>query len=63
MFNVKQEIMQTLYEIIQNSAIGSLSKWYKSAVLLLFSFIVFILASMLVHIINNIHNLTITFGY
>ncbi|NJB69857.1 hypothetical protein GGR42_000319 [Saonia flava] len=55
--------MDVLNEIIQNSAIGSLSKVYKSIVLLLFSTIVAVLMIMLVYVILNGSQLTFNFGY
>ncbi len=55
--------MDVIIEIIQNSAIGPLSKWYKSLVLLLFSSIVLILLTMLVILIENGSQMNISFGY
>ena len=55
--------MDVINEIIQNSAIGQMSKWYKSLVLLLFSSIVSTLFIMLVLLIKYGPYLTIKFGY
>ncbi|MEK6153794.1 hypothetical protein WIW50_11065 [Flavobacteriaceae bacterium 3-367] len=54
--------MDVINEIIRQSAIGPLSKGYKSIVLLLFSSIVTTLMIMLVVLLLNGPN-TIQFGY
>jgi hypothetical protein len=63
MFNVKREIMDVIKEIIQNSAIGSMSKLYRNLVLSVFSSIVFILLSMIIFLITNASDLTFSYGY
>ena len=55
--------MDVINEIIQKSALGSMSKLYKSLVLLVFSSIVFILLSMITFMIVNASNLTFSYGY
>ncbi|WP_281543248.1 hypothetical protein [Maribacter aestuarii] len=55
--------MDVINEIIQNSAIGPLSKFYKSMVLLLFSTIVTMLSAMLVILLTHGSHMTIHFGY
>ena len=55
--------MDVLNEIIQNSAIGNLSKGYKAMVLLLFSTIVTLLMMMLVFLIFNGSQMTFDYGY
>lgn len=60
---LKKEIMDVINEIISQSAIGALSKWYKSAILLVFSSIVVILFTMLVVLIANASQFTANFSY
>ncbi len=48
MFNAKKNAMDVINEIIRQSAIGPLSRWYKNLVLSLFSSIVFTCLMMLV---------------
>jgi lipopolysaccharide/colanic/teichoic acid biosynthesis glycosyltransferase len=55
--------MHIINEIIRQSAIGPLSKWYQSAILLVFSSIVVILFTMLVVLIANASQLTTNFSY
>ncbi|MEO0528523.1 MAG: hypothetical protein AAFZ89_14925 [Bacteroidota bacterium] len=55
--------MDVINEIIQQSAIGPLSKWYKSLVLLLFSTIVTVLMAMLVILLKYGSQMSIQFGY
>jgi len=55
--------MDTIKEIIQISAIGNLSKWYKAFVLLLFSIIFVMLLIMLGVLLINGSNNNISFGY
>lgn len=55
--------MEVLNEIINESPIGSLSKWSKSLVLSLFSSIVLTLFTMLVVMIVNAENISVSFGY
>ncbi len=55
--------MDVINEIIQNSALGLLSKWYKSIVLLLFSAIVSVLLTMLIILVVNGPDMIIRFGY
>ncbi|MGB5820569.1 MAG: hypothetical protein WBG90_13885 [Saonia sp.] len=55
--------MDVINEIISQSAIGSLSKWYKSLVLLLFSSIVTVLMTMLVILLKYGSQMSIQFGY
>ncbi len=55
--------MDVINEIIQNSAIGPLSKWYKSLVLLLFSSIVTTLFVMMVLLLKYGPYINIQFGY
>lgn len=55
--------MDVIKEIIQNSAIGPLSKLYKSMVLLLFSTIVTMLGAMLIVLLKYGPQMTIHFGY
>lgn len=55
--------MDVINEIIRQSAIGPLSKGYKSLVLLLFSSIVTVLMIMLVLLIKNGPHMNIQFGY
>jgi len=55
--------MDVINEIIQNSAIGPLSKGYKSFVLLLFSTIVSVLFTMLVVLLKYGPYMSIKFGY
>ncbi|WP_411030787.1 hypothetical protein [Spongiimicrobium sp. 3-5] len=55
--------MDVINEIIRQSAIGPLSKWYKSLVLLLFSSIVTTLMTMLILLIKNGSHMSIQFGY
>jgi len=59
----RKKIMDVINEIIQNSAIGPLSRTYKNLVLLLFSTIVSILFTMLVVLLTYGPQLTIQFGY
>ncbi|MBT8315034.1 MAG: hypothetical protein KJP26_11295 [Maribacter sp.] len=55
--------MDVINEIIQNSAIGPLSRTYKSFVLLLFSTIVSLLFVMLIVLLTYGPYMTIQFGY
>lgn len=55
--------MELINEIIRDSAIGDASRLYKSLVLLLFATIVFILMAMLVLLLVNGSQTTISFGY
>lgn len=55
--------MEVLNEIINESPIGSLSKWSKSIVLSLFSSIVVTLFTMLIVMIANAENISVSFGY
>jgi len=55
--------MDVINEIIQNSAIGPLSKSYKSFVLLLFSSIVSVLITMFIVLLINGPYMSIQFGY
>ena len=55
--------MDVINEIIRQSAIGPLSKAYKSLVLSIFSSIVLILLAMLLAILLNAPHLNITYGY
>ena len=55
--------MDVLNKIIQESPIGSLSKWSKSIVLSVFSSIVLTLFTMLVVMIMNAPDLHFSFGY
>lgn len=55
--------MDVIYEIIQSSAIGPLSKGYKSLVLSIFTSIVITLFVMLVLLLKNGANMHIHFGY
>ncbi len=55
--------MDVINEIIQHSAIGPLSKIYKSMVLLLFTFIVSMLTAMLIVLLTYGSHFTIQFGY
>lgn len=55
--------MDVINEIIQNSAIGTLSKVYKSMILLLFSTIVTMLGIMMVVLLKYGSHMTIQFGY
>ncbi len=55
--------MHIINEIIRQSAIGTLSKWYQSAILLVFSSIVTILFTMLVVLLANASQLTTNFSY
>lgn len=59
----KKKIMDVINEIIQNSAIGPLSKWYKSLVLLVFSSIVTTLFVMMVILLRYGPYMNIQFGY
>jgi len=63
-FNAKKrEIMDVINQIISQSAIGTLSNWYKSVVLLVFSSIVVTLFTMLVILLANASHLTTNFSY
>ena len=55
--------MDVINQIIRESAIGPLSKWYKSFVLLLFTSIVLMALFTLVLLIKNGPHMTITYGY
>jgi len=55
--------MLIINEIIRQSAIGSLSRWYKSVVLLVFSTIVVALFTMLVILLANSSQLTTNYSY
>lgn len=55
--------MDVINEIIKKSAIGPLSNWFKSLVLLLFSSIVVTLLGMLVLLLIHGPQLHISFGY
>jgi hypothetical protein len=55
--------MDVINEIIRQSAIGPLSKGYRSLVLSIFSSIVLILFAMLLAILLNAPQLNITYGY
>lgn len=55
--------MDVINEIIQKSAVGSMSKLYRNLVLLVFSSIVFILVSMMIFMISNASSLTFNYGY
>lgn len=55
--------MDVLNEIIQNSAIGDLSKGYRGIVLFLFSSIVAILFIMLIYLMVNGSQMNFDFGY
>jgi hypothetical protein len=55
--------MDVFKEIVQYSALGMMSKWYKNLVLLLFSTIVTILLTMLAILIVKGPEMTIQFGY
>ena len=55
--------MLIINEIIRQSAIGSLSRWYKSVVLLVFSTIVVALFTMLVILLSNASHLTTNYSY
>jgi len=55
--------MDVINEIIQNSAMGAMSKGYRKLVLLVFSTIVSVLFTMLFVIISKGSELTIHFGY
>ena len=59
----RKEIMDVIKEIIKNSAIGPLSKGYRSFVLLLFSTIVSVLFTMLIVLLKYGPYMTIQFGY
>jgi hypothetical protein len=63
LLTLKKEIMQILNEIIRQSAIGALSKWYQSAVLLVFSSIVVMLFTMLVVLLTNATSISANFSY
>ena len=55
--------MEVLNNIINESPIGSLSKWSKSIVISLFSSIVLTLFTMLIVMIVNADNISFSFGY
>ncbi|MFC2147852.1 hypothetical protein [Eudoraea sp.] len=55
--------MDVVNEIISQSAIGPLSRWYKSVVLLVFSSIVVALFTMLVILLSNASHLTTNYSY
>lgn len=55
--------MDVINEIIRQSAVGPLSKWYRRLVITIFSSIVFVLLTMFVALIKNASQLTISFGY
>jgi len=55
--------MHIINEIIRQSAIGPLSKWYQSAVLLVFSSIVVMLFTMLVVLLANASHISANFSY
>ena len=55
--------MDVINEIIQNSALGTLSRTYKSLVLLLFSTIVSVLFTMLIVLLKYGPYMTIQYGY
>ncbi len=55
--------MEVLNNIINESPIGSLSKWSKSIVISLFSSIVLTLFTMLIVMLVNADNISFSFGY
>ena len=55
--------MEVLNNIINESPIGSLSKWSKSIVISLFSSIVLTLFTMLIVMLINADNISFSFGY
>lgn len=55
--------METIKEIIGNSAIGNASKVHQTFVLSVFASIVIISFTMLVIILNNAQQINIGFGY
>ncbi len=55
--------MDTINTIIQNSAVGLLSKKYQHLIVFLFFTIALTLVSMLWYISNNAHSLKVSFGY
>lgn len=63
MFNAKKIAMDVINEIIRQSAIGPLSRWYKSLVLSLFSSIVLTCLMMLVLLLTYGVEGSLNFGY
>ena len=63
MFNENKIAMDVIKEIIQQSAIGPLSKWYKSLVLSVFSSIVLTCLMTLVLLFTHGVDRTLNFGY
>ena len=63
MFNAKKIAMDVINEIIRQSAIGPLSKWYKSLVLSVFSSIVLTCVATLILLFTYGVDGSISFGY
>ena len=63
MFNAKKKAMDVINEIIRQSAIGPLSRWYKSLVLSVFSSIVLTCVTMLVLLLTYGVERSLNFGY
>ncbi len=63
MFNAKKIAMDVIYEIIRQSAIGPLSKWYKSLVLSVFSSIVLTCVATLILLFTYGVDRSISLGY
>lgn len=55
--------METIKEIIENSAIGNTSKVYQTLILGVFTSIVVVSFSMLAIILNNAQQISVGFGY
>lgn len=63
MFNAKKIAMDVINEIIRQSAIGPLSRWYKSLVLSVFSSIVLTCLMMLVLLFTYGVERSLNIGY
>ena len=55
--------MKTINEIIENSALGSMTKTYRFAVLLLFSGILITSLSLLILVFNNMEYVSAQFNF
>ncbi len=55
--------MDVIRDIVQYSAISTLTKWYKSLVVLIFTLIVVMLLTMLFLLLKNGSEANITYGY
>ncbi|MEO9891178.1 hypothetical protein [Aurantibacter sp.] len=61
--DIKNEKMDVINTIVQNSSLNGMPKWYKATAILLFSTIVTLLATMLVLLFIYGPEMNIKFGY